>query len=150
MDMNRFHWDIELIDSFQDELNGDELGFIGDLGGKIGDIIKQSVQGVAKSARTAAVKTAIPQDDQSTDEIDRANREVFISKVIDRMNNRFAPQLNEIDKYLYTSDAQTRATNMHNDKMKRDVFRKNVIMEMKNLSRLLPENHPVRMRINYL
>jgi hypothetical protein len=142
-------YELDLADSLDDE-----LGFIGAIGDMIGDVISKTVKVAGETAKKVSKQQTLGQlqvpDDTSTVEADKAKREVLYSKIIDRVNKRLTPQINEMDKALFLSDMQTRATNEHNLKMNKDVFRKEVTKELKQLAKYLPSNHPVKTRINRL
>jgi hypothetical protein len=86
----------------------------------------------------------------SDNQADKARREVFMSKILRNINDDFAPKLKMLDHYLFTSDTQTAATNEHNKKMRQNAFRKQFKRELKNIAQMLPNNHPLKMRINSL
>lgn len=157
MDFEQTRWSIETLDSFQDELNGEDCleSALSDAlkemtpSNRIREILKPVTEGLSEMFSTGGMYTAPAQYADNT-EADKANREVLITRVIGRLNNKIDPVITEMDKYLFHSGAQTYATNQHNEKLKDDVYRKQVIMGLQNLAKMLPGNHPVRLRIENL
>lgn len=77
-------------------------------------------------------------------------REDLFGKIIDRVTKHITPLLKEIDEIVAYGDSQTKATNEHNEQMKKDLFRKGVVVEMKLLANRLPNGHPIKTRIESL
>lgn len=149
-----FTWDIVDVEPFQDQLDREN---------ELGSIFSEALENLSPSKKVREITKPVAQklgqffsqssgpitgDYVDTTEQDKVNREVLFTKVVNRVNDRIRPALEQIDSYLYQTDAQTYATNAHNDKLKKDIFQKEVQRELKNIARNnLPPGHPVRMRI---
>lgn len=144
-------YDIEL--DFTDSVES-ELG-IGDIWEKLGETISKTVGAVAQAAPQAAQRAIAMSEIQDTGYSDSRDeqaykREQLFTKIVERVNKHVMPLLKEMDQIVDYSDAQTKATNEHNELLKNDLFRKGVVVELKLLSRRLPNGHPVRTQIENL
>ena len=77
-------------------------------------------------------------------------RKDMIEEIVKNLTQRLIPRLNAIDKRLKLAQAQAQATDEHNIIMDRELFRQQVVNELKWLSQILPSNHPVRLQIDRL
>lgn len=71
-------------------------------------------------------------------------------KIVKRVGDKLTPVLSQMDEIVSYSDAQTKATNEHHKKQRKDMFRKEVEKELKFMARNLPNNHPIKTRIDNL
>jgi hypothetical protein len=85
-----------------------------------------------------------------TGEFKSLEREMLVDDIVKNLTQRLLPRLKKMDKRLKYAANQAKATDEHNIIMERNLFRQDVIGELKHLSQLLPSNHPVRRRINSL
>jgi hypothetical protein len=77
-------------------------------------------------------------------------RTQMVDEIVKNVTQRLIPRLKKIDKRLKLAQSQAKATDEHNIIMERELFRNKVINDLKWLSQMLPDGHPVRARIDRL
>jgi len=99
---------------------------------------------------TAPRKPMMIQAPQETSDFKDLQRSQMVDEIVKNVSDRLLPRLKKIDKRLKLAQAQAKATDEHNIIMERELFRKKVINDLKWLSQLLPNGHPIRDRIDRL